>query len=151
VERDDQRGAVPDFLAEEWGIFRERAESPLERLAQGDDRRLCVALLTLHAIADEACAGLGVALDCSDGEASVYRARGRELLARTGSLSRVKTSFMCVLPKVRTPPTGRPSFSRYACVQGPGIEARSQRGMRQTLWMLCVFQRALSRRARSTT
>jgi hypothetical protein len=28
-----------------------------------------------------------------------------------------------VLPKVRTPPTGRPAFSRYACVQGPGIKA----------------------------
>ena len=31
---------------------------------------------------------------------------------------------MRVLPKVRTPPTGRLAFSRYACVQGPGIDAR---------------------------
>jgi len=29
-----------------------------------------------------------------------------------------------VLPKVITPPTGRLAFSRYACVQGPGIAAR---------------------------
>ena len=49
---------------------------------------MCEALLTLHAIADEACAGLGVALDKSDGKGCVYRARGRELLARTGSLAR---------------------------------------------------------------
>ena len=29
-----------------------------------------------------------------------------------------------VLPKVITPPTGRLAFSRYACVQCPGIDAR---------------------------
>jgi hypothetical protein len=28
-----------------------------------------------------------------------------------------------VLPKVRTPPSGRPAFSRYACVKGAGLEA----------------------------
>src|SRR5262249_50904245 len=58
------------------------------------------------------------------GGACAYRARGRELLARTGSLARVNPRVLRVLPKVRTPPTGRPAFSRYACVQGPGIEAR---------------------------
>jgi hypothetical protein len=85
---------------------------------------MCQALLTLHAIADEACAGLGVALDTSDADAPIYRARGRELLARTGSLARINPRSVRVLPKVRTPPTGRPSFSRYACVCGPGIDAR---------------------------
>jgi hypothetical protein len=54
----------------------------------------------------------------------VYRARGRELLARTGSLARIDTRLLRVLPKVITPPTGRLAFSRYACVQGPGIDAR---------------------------
>src|SRR5262249_18186139 len=58
------------------------------------------------------------------GGACAYRARGRELLARTGSLARVNPRVLRVLPKVRTPPTGRASFSRYACVHGPGIEAR---------------------------
>ena len=51
---------------------------------------MCDALLTLHAIADEACAGLGIALDRSDGKGCLYRARGRELLARTGSLARIQ-------------------------------------------------------------
>ena len=85
---------------------------------------MCEALLTLHAAADEACAGLGVALDTRDADASVYRARGRELLARTGSLARIETRFLRVLPKVRTPPMGVPAFSRYACVLGPGIDVR---------------------------
>ena len=110
-------------MGQEWAALKERADLPLEDLAQGLDWRVCVALLTLHAMADEACAGLGVALDTSDAVASVYRARGRELLVRTGSMARVDPRLLRVLPKVRTPPTGRPAFSRYACVQGPGIEA----------------------------
>ena len=90
----------------------------------GNKPHRCEALLTLHAIADEACAGLGVALDHSGVEGCVYRARGRESPARTGSLARIDTRFLRVLPKVRTPPTGRPAFSRYACVQGPGVNVR---------------------------
>jgi hypothetical protein len=121
---EDRAAAMPELLAEEWSLFRERAETPLEQLAVGRDSRTCEALLTLHAIADEACAGLGIAAVTSDAEASIYRARGRELLARTGSLARIDPRLLRVLPKVSTPPTGRPAFSRYACVQGPGIEAR---------------------------
>ena len=90
----------------------------------GREWRVCEALLTLHAIADEACAGLFVALDRSDGEGCIYRARGRELLARAGSLARIHSHFVRVLPKIRTPPTGRASFSRYACVYRPGLETR---------------------------
>ena len=121
---EDAGGAMPDLVVAEWSIVRERADVALERLAHGDEHRLCEALLTLHAIADEACAGLGVALDHSGVEGCVYRARGRELLGRTGSLARIDTRFLRVLPKVRTPPTGRPAFSRYACVLGPGIDVR---------------------------
>jgi hypothetical protein len=122
----ERLGSIPHLLAEEWSIFRERAGMPLESLAEGRDLRMCEALMTLHAIADEACAGLGMALDRSDGKGSLYRARGRELLARTGSLARSPPHFLRVLPKVRTTPNGTSfrSFSRYACVQGPGVEAR---------------------------
>jgi len=120
----DRRGAIPDLLQQEWSVVREQAGMPLENLATGRDWRLCQALLTLHAVADEACAGLGIALDSSDGGACIYRARGREMLAKTGSLARISSRFMRVLPKVCTPPTGRAAFSRYACVQGPGIDAR---------------------------
>ncbi|HTF07768.1 MAG TPA: hypothetical protein VK659_06295, partial [Asanoa sp.] len=62
--------------------------------------------MTLHAIADEACAGLAVALDSSDGGGCAYRGRGRELLARTGSLARIPAHLIRVLPKVRTAPSG---------------------------------------------
>src|SRR5262250_3227138 len=122
----DRKAAFPDLLAEEWEAFRERAETPLEDLAEGYDWRMCEALLTLHAIADEACAGLGMALDSYDGKGCLYRARGRELLARTGSLARIQSHSLRVLPKIRTSPNGTSlrSLSRYACVQSPGVEAR---------------------------
>jgi hypothetical protein len=123
---DDRKSAFPDLLASEWSAFRERAGMLLEHLAEGHDWRMCEALLTLHAIADEGCAGLGIARDRSDGKGCIYRARGRELLARTGSLARIQSDFVRVLPKVRTPPNGTSlrSFSRYACVHGPGVEAK---------------------------
>ncbi len=120
---EDRRGALPELVVKEWAALKERADVRLEDLAEGLDWRVCVALLTLHAMADEACAGLGVALDTSDAVAPVYRARGRELLVRKGSMARFDPRLLKVLPKVRTPPTGRAAFSRYACVQGPGIEA----------------------------
>ncbi len=121
---EDRDGLVPELVAENWAVLRERDEIPLEDLAAGRDWLVCEALLTLHAIADEACAGLFVALDRSDGEACCYRAQGRELLARAGSLARMPSRFVRVLPKIRTPPTGRASFSRYACVYRPGLETR---------------------------
>jgi hypothetical protein len=123
---EDRQGPPPRLLAEEWSALREREEMPLEHLAQGLDSRMCEALLTLHAIADEACAGLGIPLETSDGAACVYRARARELLARTGSLARIPTHLLRVLPKVSTALNGSSlrSFSRYACVHGPGVEVR---------------------------
>jgi len=123
---EDRKSPFPELLVDEWIVFRERAGTPLEDLAEGRGWRMCEALLTLHAIADEACAGLGMALDRSDGKGCLYRARGRELLARTGSLARIQSHSLRVLPKVCTPPNGTSfrSFSRYACVQGPGVEAR---------------------------
>src|SRR5688572_10446562 len=74
---EDRHNAIPDLLAEEWSVFRKGAWLPLTQLAEGHDWRMCEALLTLHAIADEACAGLGVALDGPGGKGCVYRARGR--------------------------------------------------------------------------
>src|SRR5262249_49838804 len=123
---EDRSNGLPGLLAEEWVIFRDAGERPLTHFTAAHDWRLCVALLTLHAIADEACAGLGVALTASTGSGSVYRARARELLAKTGTLARIPPGLLRVLPKIRTSPSGSSprSLSRYACVQGPEVEAR---------------------------
>jgi hypothetical protein len=119
-------GALPALVAKEWSVFCDRARMPLEQLAEGHDWRMCEALLTLHAIADEACAGLGVTVSRCEGKGCVYRARGRELLARTGSVARIHPQLLRVLPKVRTSPNGSSlgSFSRYGCVHHPGVDAR---------------------------
>jgi hypothetical protein len=121
---EDRSSSPPAMLAEEWAILRARQDTRLRSLGAADDWRLCEALLTLHAIADEACAGLGVPLVESGGTGCVYRAQGRELLARTGSLARIEPDFVRVLPKVRTSPQGtsHSSLSRYACVIRPGVE-----------------------------
>jgi hypothetical protein len=123
---EDANGPVPDLVAREWEVLREGVGVPLTHVMDGVDWRLCQAVLTLHAIADEACAGLGVALDTSDGAGSLYRARGREVLARTGSLARLPSHQVRVLPKVRTPPDGTllRSLSRYASLHSPGVEVR---------------------------
>jgi hypothetical protein len=123
---EDDTVGLPSLVDEEWRVLRAGAITPLVQLGDGCDWRLCQAVLTLHAIADEACAGLGVALDTSIGSGCVYRARGREFLARTGSLSRVPSHCLRVLPKVRTPAGGTSlsSLARYACVLHPGVEAR---------------------------
>jgi hypothetical protein len=123
---EDRVGPVPGLVDREWAVLRDGVETPLTGLRDGDEWRLCQAVLTLHALADEACAGLGVALDTSDGAGSLYRARARELLARTGSLARLPSHQLRVLPKVRTPPDGTSlrSLSRYASVHSPGVEVR---------------------------
>ena len=122
----DRSLVLPELLERHWETFREANETTLTDLSEASDWRLCVALLTLHAIADEACAGLGVELTASDGRACAYRARGREVLARTGTLARIPPHFLRVLPKVRTSPSGSSSraLSRYASVHGPAVEAR---------------------------
>ena len=53
---EDSSGTIPDLIAAEWDILQESAHLPLERLTDASDWRACIALLTLHAIADEACA-----------------------------------------------------------------------------------------------
>jgi hypothetical protein len=122
VEHHDE--PFPELLADEWAVFRSAVETPLARLSEAEDWRACEAILTLHAIADEACCGLGVALTASAGYGAIYRARGRELLARKGSLSRTPVGALRVLPKVRTAPNGTSSrtLSRYASVHRPGVE-----------------------------
>ena len=118
---------VPPLLVSLMEVVVAAATTPLEDLSTGADWDLCAALLTLHAIADEACAGLGVALAASNPLGCGYRGRARELLAQRGTLARISQDAMLVLPKVRTPTapgTSIRSMSRYATVHGPSVGVR---------------------------
>src|SRR4029077_18013560 len=80
---------VPPLLVTMMEVVVAAATTPLEELSTGAEWDLCAALLTLHAIADEACAGLGVALAASNPLGCCYRGRARELLAQRGTLARI--------------------------------------------------------------
>src|SRR5215510_4971868 len=121
---EDDRTDLPRLVAEEWAVVCERAATTLDELATGRAWRICQALLTLHAIADEACAGTGVAVADVPREGHRFRARARELLARTGTLSRIGRQRLRVLPRVRNT-VGGPSvrsLARYVCVRGPEVD-----------------------------
>jgi hypothetical protein len=116
---------LPGLVAEEWAVVCEHSATTLDELATGRAWRICQALLTLHAIADEACAGTGVTVADVPRDGARFRARARELLARTGTLSRISRQRLRVLPRVRNP-VGGPSIrslSRYVCVRGPEVDA----------------------------
>src|SRR6516165_8738449 len=116
---------LPGLVAGEWAVVCERSATSLNELATGRAWRVCQALLTLHAVADEACAGTGVAVADVPRVRHRFRARARELLARTGTLSRISRQRLRVLPRVRNP-VGGPSIrslSRYVCVRGPEVDA----------------------------
>jgi hypothetical protein len=117
----DARAALPEIVRREWRVVRGAAATPIDELATGRAWRLCVALLTLHAVADEACAGVGARFRPAGRDGIAFRARARERLARRGSMARVDPSMLRVLPKYRTPSRGMSvrSISRYACVTGP--------------------------------
>jgi len=121
---EDGRWPPPELVAQEWRILLEGAATPLEDLAKGQAWRLCEALLTLHALADEACAGMGVSVHLPAAPGWKTRARAGELLARTGSLARIPRDRLRVLPKVRTPAGGISfrSLSRYVCVRGTMVD-----------------------------
>ena len=115
---------LPGLVAGQWAVVRERSATSLDELAAGRAWRVCRALLTLHAIADEACAGTGVTVADVPRDGARFRARARELLARTGTLSRISRQRLRVLPRVRNP-VGGPSIrslSRYVCVRGPEVD-----------------------------
>jgi len=117
----------PPLLVSMMEVVVAAATTPLQELSTGADWDLCTALLTLHAISDEACAGLGAALTASSPLGCAYRGRARELLAQRGTLARVSQDAVLVLPKVRTPAapgTSIRSMSRYATTHGPSVGVR---------------------------
>src|SRR5215470_10750647 len=118
------RTGLPGLVAEEWALVSECSATSLDELATGQAWRICQALITLHAIADEACAGTGVTVADVPRDGARFRARARELLAQTGTLSRISRQRLRVLPCVRNP-VGGPSIrslSRYVCVRGPEVD-----------------------------
>src|SRR5262245_57977071 len=51
-------GSPPDLVDASWRVVQDALDTPLDEIASGRAWRKCEALLTLHAISDEACAGV---------------------------------------------------------------------------------------------
>ena len=125
----DDATEPPSCLGDWWEVIIESAGTTLVSLGQGSDRQACEAILALHATADEACAGLGVTIAASAGPGLVFRARARELLAKTGTLGRFPPEVLRILPRCRASVGGISvrSLSRHVCVTGPGVDVEWHR------------------------
>ena len=109
----------PPFLARQvetierlWERVTVDRLAALRTVASDDDRfawELCKAILSLHALSDEACAGFGSPSGITwvrDPSLKVIHCMANVLLARTGSLSSLPRTLLRVLPKRRTPRVG---------------------------------------------
>jgi hypothetical protein len=120
---DGSSGHPPRLVRDEWRIVREALDTPLEQIASGQGWRMCQALLTLHAVSDEACASVAASAPGPNGSPSVFETHMQDLLRRTGTVARIEPALMRVLPKYRTAPGGitARSISRYLTLAGPKV------------------------------
>lgn len=88
--------ALPDLVAESWQVLGQTRDVPLDELTRGSRWDVCLAVLTLHALADEACAGLGTSRRTVAGS---FESRAWQRLRETGSLSRLPTGQVKIVPK----------------------------------------------------
>ena len=100
---------IPDEVRQQWDILTRYQDMPLSDVRHGRGAELCAALLTLHAIADEACRFLGTESD------QPFEHRAWRLLDDHGSLSRISPARVRIVPKTHFPTRGITirSFSRY--------------------------------------
>jgi hypothetical protein len=149
----DSSALLPDLVADQWQVVRDALDVSLEEIVSGREWRLCEALLTLHAVADEACRGVAVGTSERGDTAGAVPAQMRELLARNGSIARTDPARLRVVPKYRTPSGGitSRSISRYASLEQStvkyhvhrmgtpsGVSARGQLNVLLLPWPLSV-------------
>jgi hypothetical protein len=115
------------MLLDQWEILSEAREVPLDVLSRGEPWNVCEAVISLHALADEACSRLS-ALDGDDGAA--FAERAWSMLESRGSLSRFPPSQVRVLPKTLLPAVGITvrSLARYLSVHTSPAEVVWRRG-----------------------
>lgn len=108
---DPQRG-LPELVTTSWNRVMDAEDVVIDELSMGGRWDVTCAMLTLHSLADQACAGLGGELD-HHGEN--FEARAWRRLTEAGSLARLPTWLIRVLPKTHLSPGGinLRSLSRY--------------------------------------
>lgn len=106
-------GTLPWFVRRHWSVLSQARDTRLSAVRAGDAWEVCEALLTLHALADEAYAGLAVPRCPPEMADRMWRAWS--LLGREGTLSNVSSRRVRVLPKTNSAARGITirSMSRY--------------------------------------
>jgi hypothetical protein len=112
---------LPPDLREPWDVVVQHARLPLAGLRRGAQPKLCEALLTLHAVADEAHRVLAVP---AAGERDAFGVRAGTMLAERGSLSHLDPDRIRVLPKSQLTNRGLTirSFSRYVALSYEAVD-----------------------------
>ena len=114
-------GSEPPAMVRELGELLAMAETTeLGLLEQQAGWELLSSLLTLHALADEACVGAGIHTS------TVLQRTAARRLAETGTLARLSPDRVCVLPKLRPPAAGITprSLSHHLAINRSEVEAR---------------------------
>ena len=117
-------GPLPSLLVDCWATVTRRRDAPLTAIRSGAAWELTSALLTLHAIADEACAGIG-----SFGgrvARSAFEERAWTMLQSHGSLARLSPTRVRIVPKTHFSVEGITirSLSRHLALCYESVEVR---------------------------
>ena len=115
---------LPALVRRSWVTVTRGRDVPLAKLRSGEAWQLVAALLTLHAVADEACAEL------SSAAGSRFEGHARDLLRGRGSLSRVSPLRVRIVPKTNFSPRGITirSLSRYLALCYEAVDVRWRGG-----------------------
>lgn len=123
------RGA-PGYVRHNWDTVAARRHLPLGSLRAGSAVEVTDALITLHAMADEACRGL--ASSPRGGAPGLLERRAWSLLERRGSVSRINPARIRITPKTHFAVKGITirSFSRYLALNYEAVEVGWRRLLR---------------------
>jgi hypothetical protein len=118
---------LPELVQQQWDILSRARDLSMSGIADGAAWEVCETLLTLHAIADEACAGLGTHEPTVDG--TTLEDRAWSMLTARGSLSRVSSRRVLIVPKTNSAARGITirSLSRYLALCYESVEVRWRR------------------------
>lgn len=123
-----RRRPLPEFLVDHWHTISRGRDTPLDAIQTGTKWEANEALLTLHAIADEACAEVAVRGPWAS--AGSFERRAWKLLQRHGSLSRLSPARVRIVPKTHVSAHGITirSLSRYLALCYESVDVRWQGG-----------------------
>lgn len=136
-------GEPPPWIRRLGELLTGAQETELSLLEEEAGWELLGALLTLHALADEASAGAGIQT------CTALQSTAAARLAQTGTLARLSRDRVCVLPKLRPPASGMTlrSLSHHLAIAerseveprwffAPSASARTDLGQRLSLLLV---------------